>query len=129
MGMASGSAIETWFGVTLTSLPYFACASWTVKYRRHRRHSYRYQRLVNLAKKGPGTSWIDQFLMYGRMKKSSGNASSVQGVNSRDRNMIADCIQNRKEPTCSYCNEVKCAEVKFWQANKTRGSISHTEEE
>jgi hypothetical protein len=27
--------------------------------------------------------------MYGRMKKSSGNASSVHGVNSSARNMIA----------------------------------------
>jgi hypothetical protein len=88
--------METWFGVTLTSLPYFACASWTVKYLRHRRHSYRYQRLVNLAKKGPGTSWIDQFLMYGRMKKSSGNASSVHGVKSSARNMIADVYPNQE---------------------------------
>jgi hypothetical protein len=38
--------------------------------------------------------------MYGRMKKSSGNASSVHGVNSKERNMMP-VFQNRKELACS----------------------------
>lgn len=32
MGIASGSAIETWFGWILTSLPCFSCSCVTVRY-------------------------------------------------------------------------------------------------
>jgi hypothetical protein len=38
--------------------------------------------------------------MYGRMKNSSGNASSVHGVNSKERNMVP-VVQNKKELACS----------------------------
>lgn len=56
-----------------------------------------YQRLENLASRGPGISWIWRLRKNGRRKNRIGRARRVHGVMRKERNMISvfACISGR----------------------------------